>query len=203
MQNTEDQFLSLNTPGESLWKAKGSKFYGYAYRVKTEEDINERLNELRKKHHKARHHCYAWQLGTETFRYRVNDDGEPANSAGQPIYGQIKANGITEVLIVVVRYFGGVKLGVGGLIQAYRTAASMALEDAVIDSFPLTSNLIIKTTYPQLNDVMRLIKMRGYIILGQELMENCLLEISVPKSKTDDALLSLNKMHLVSAELQV
>ena len=204
MEGNQDTYRTLAKPSdEVLFKDKNSKFFGYAFPVNSEDDVKLRLQEIKKQQHSARHWCYAYQLGTEQIVYRVNDDGEPNNSAGQPIYGQIKAAGLTEVLIVVVRYFGGVKLGVGGLIQAYRTAASMALDEAEITAFPLSSNLVIKTTYPQLNAVMRLIKMKGYTILGQELTQKCSLQISVPRSLTDEALESLNSMHLVSAEKDV
>lgn len=200
MDSNTDQFLSLAEPAEALWKAKGSKFYAYAFRVRSLDEIDKYLLQVRKQHHKARHHCYAWQLGTEHINYRVNDDGEPSNSAGQPIYGQIKAFGLTEVLIVVVRYFGGVKLGVGGLIQAYKTAASMSLEDAEIKAFPIEGHLEIQMDYPQMNDVMRLIKSRGYQIRSQELNESCKVEISVPRSKVNEALEVFEKLHLVTVK---
>ena len=200
MEPITDQFLSLAEPAEALWKAKGSKFYAYAFRVRSAEEIEGRLLQVRKKHHKARHHCYAWQLGPTNIQYRVNDDGEPSNSAGQPIYGQIKAYGLTEVLIVVVRYFGGVKLGVGGLIQAYKTSAAMALDNADIKAFPLEGHLEIKMDYPQMNDVMRLIKSKGYQIRNQELKESCIVVISVPRSKVKEALEVIQKLHLVTVK---
>lgn len=200
MKIEEDYFLSLAGPSEALWKIKGSKFYAFAFRVGSQQEIDHCLNLIRKKHHKARHHCYAWQLGSENIRYRVNDDGEPSNSAGQPIYGQIKAKSLTEVLIVVVRYFGGVKLGVGGLIQAYKTAAAMALDEATIVSCPLEARLQVSMNYPQMNEVMRLIKAKAYKIDRQDLTTDCILEIKVPKSQIETALESFNNLHLVTAK---
>ena len=123
--------IALPSP-EILYKEKNSKFFGYAFPVTNEEEIKTHLEQLRKQHHGAVHFCYAYQLGTESFTFRANDDGEPSNSAGMPIYGQIQSFDVTNILVVVVRFFGGIKLGVGGLISAYRTAAQMALEEAEI-----------------------------------------------------------------------
>ena len=129
----KDTYNTILKPTEEvLFKDKNSKFFGYAYPVTTEDEVKNQLAILKKQHHSARHWCYAYQIGTEIIVYRANDDGEPNNSAGQPIYGQIQSFEITNILIVVVRYFGGVKLGVGGLINAYRTAAQLALENAKI-----------------------------------------------------------------------
>ena len=133
MEAAKDTYKTIITASEEvLFKDRNSKFFGYAFPVTTEEEIREHLEQLKKKHHSARHGCYAWQLGKEDLHYRANDDGEPSNSAGMPIYGQIQSFEVTNILIVVVRYFGGVKLGVGGLINAYKTAAQMALEVAQI-----------------------------------------------------------------------
>ena len=123
----------VNASPEVLFKDRNSKFLGYAFPVTTEEEVRDHLETLKKKHHSARHWCYAWQMGTENPSYRANDDGEPNNSAGMPIYGQIQSFDVTNILVVVVRYFGGVKLGVGGLINAYRNAAQLALEASDIE----------------------------------------------------------------------
>jgi len=123
----EDSYKTIMRPTEGLYKEKGSKFLAYAYPISQDSDISEHLAELRKKHHDARHHCYAYILGMENPKSRANDDGEPGHSAGDPILGQIRSYGLVNVLVVVVRYFGGTKLGVGGLISAYKTAASEAL----------------------------------------------------------------------------
>ena len=128
MSGEKDTYKTIIFPSEeTLFKDKNSKFFGYAFPVNSEEEIKQKLELIKKQHHSARHHCYAWQLGTETKRFRANDDGEPSNSAGQPIYGQIQAFELTNVLVISVRYFGGVKLGVGGLINAYRNSAKLTL----------------------------------------------------------------------------
>ena len=122
-----DRYLTLVGPCEGLFKAKGSKHFGYVYPIASESDVELHLAELRRVHHAARHHCYAWRLGPLGERHRSNDDGEPSNSAGMPIYGQIQSFEVTNILVVSVRYFGGVKLGVGGLVAAYKTSAQLSL----------------------------------------------------------------------------
>jgi uncharacterized YigZ family protein len=166
---------------EVLFKDRNSKFFGYAFPVRNEEETSMQLEELKSKHHKARHWCYAWQLGKSDFHYRVNDDGEPSNSAGMPIYGQIQSFEVTNVLIVVVRYFGGVKLGVGGLINAYKTAAQMALEQAHIVTRTIDEVFTISFDYPQMNIVMRLIKENNLKIIEQKLELDCMIYIAVRK----------------------
>ena len=170
---------------EVLFKDRNSKFFGYAFPVKTEEEINAHLEELKNKHHKARHWCYAWQLGKEEVQYRANDDGEPSNSAGMPIYGQIQSFEVTNVLIVVVRYFGGVKLGVGGLINAYKTAAQMALEESKIVTRTIDEVFEIKFNYPEMNTVMRIIKENDLNIIEQKLELDCRIRISVRKKEAE------------------
>ena len=179
----KDTYKTLKNPSEeALFKDKNSKFFGYAYPVTTEAAIKAHLERLKKMHHAARHWCYAWQLGTERLSFRANDDGEPSNSAGQPIYGQIQSFGVTNVLVVVVRYFGGVKLGVGGLINAYRTAAQMALESSVIEERTIDKRFAITFDYKNMNKVMRIIKEKRLNVVGQTLELNCMIEISVRKN---------------------
>ena len=152
----EDHYLTLSTPSkEILFKERKSKFFAQAFPIQTEEDAKEIVESLRKKHHTANHVCYAWQLGVDNIRYRANDDGEPKNSAGMPIYGQIQSFGVTNVLVTVTRIFGGVKLGVGGLIQAYRVAAQMALENSNIVQKTITATFQLTFDYPQMDTVMR------------------------------------------------
>jgi uncharacterized YigZ family protein len=170
---------------EALFKDRNSKFFGYAFPVKTEEEANLYLEELKKKHHKASHWCFAWQLGKSDFHYRANDDGEPSNSAGMPIYGQIQSFEVTNILIVVVRYFGGVKLGVGGLINAYKTAAQVALEKANIITYTIDEVFEIHFDYPEMNIVMRLIKENNLNILEQKLALDCKIYISVRKKEAE------------------
>ena len=186
MDEIKDTYKTITKASEEvLFKDKNSKFFGYAFPVSNEEETKEHLEELRKKHHAARHWCYAWQLGKEDFRYRANDDGEPSNSAGMPIYGQIQSFDVTNVLIVVVRYFGGVKLGVGGLINAYKTAAQMALEASKIVTRTIDHKFEIAFDYPEMNKVMRVIKENNLNVIDQILELDCKIIISVRKKEAD------------------
>ncbi|WP_250432658.1 IMPACT family protein [Hanstruepera flava] len=166
---------------EVLFKDRNSKFYGYAFPVGSEDSIKTHLEHLKQEHHTARHWCYAYQLGAteKTIQFRANDDGEPNNSAGMPIYGQIQSFEVTNVLIVVVRYFGGVKLGVGGLINAYRTAAQMALEESNIITKTINVQYVVSFDYKNMNKVMRIIKERNLNVVDQKLELSCEITISV------------------------
>jgi uncharacterized YigZ family protein len=178
----KDTYKTLVNPSfEVLYKEKNSKFYGYAFPVETEVEIKNHLDILKKQHHNAVHFCYAYQLGTETITFRTNDDGEPNNSGGLPIYGQIQSFEVTNVLVVVVRFFGGVKLGVGGLISAYKTAAQMALEEAEIVEKTINTNFKIAFDYKNINKVMRVIKEKNLEIISQKMAENCQIEIATRK----------------------
>jgi len=178
----KDTFKTIASPStEILFKEKNSKFFGYAFPVTTEDEIKLHLDKLRKKHFGAGHFCYAFQLGTDTLFFRVNDDGEPSNSAGMPIYGQIQSFGLTNVLVVVVRFFGGVKLGVGGLISAYKTAAQMALEVSVILEKTIDVHFQISFDYKNMNKVMRIIKEKNLEIISQQMKESCQIKIATRK----------------------
>ena len=168
---------------EGLFKDRGSKFYGYAFPVTNEEEIKENIEFLKKQHYNARHWCYAWQLGMKYEKYRANDDGEPNNSAGTPICGQLQAFEVTNVLVVVVRYFGGTKLGVGGLIQAYKTAAKLALENSEIIQKTINEEFILQFNYSEMNKVMRIVKEEQISIINQKLDMNCMYIISVRKKE--------------------
>ena len=168
---------------ETLIKDKNSKFYGYAFPVLNESDVKLAIDNLKKKHHTARHFCYAWQLGTETTRFRVNDGGEPNNSAGMPIYGQIQAFDVTNILIVSVRYFGGTKLGVGGLIQAYKNSAQITLEASIIIEKIIDVVYVLNFEYDLMNKVMRVIKENNLKITHQKLELNCKFHVSVRKKE--------------------
>ena len=184
-----DLYKTIDFPSEEvLLKEKNSKFFGYAFPVTSEEDVKENLERLRKEHFSARHWCYAYQIGTEKIQYRANDDGEPNNSAGMPIYGQIQSFEVTNVLVVVVRYFGGVKLGVGGLISAYKTAAQMALENATIVEKTINKHFIISFGYAHMNKVMRIIKEKNLQIVSQKMEMGCEIEISIRKKNVQNLL---------------
>lgn len=165
----------------------------FAFPVESEESIRIHLDKLRREYFDARHHCYAWMLGPEMTRFRSVDDGEPGHSAGDPILGQIRSHGLTQVLIVVVRYFGGIKLGVGGLIAAYREAAADALRNAAVVELEILLNVVLSYTYERVPDVMRLIKEVNASITEQSYEERCVLKIRVP-ARSHELLLSRIRM---------
>lgn len=184
MDIEKDLYKTILSPSEEvLYKEKGSKFFGYAFPVISEEEVKEHLEALRKQHYNARHWCYAWQMGKSYEQYRANDDGEPSNSAGMPIYGQLQSFEVTNILVVVVRYFGGTKLGVGGLVQAYKTTAQMALEASDIVEKTIDETFILKFDYPELNTVMRIVKDEDLNIVSQNMSLSCEFEISVRKKE--------------------
>ena len=179
----DDVYKTIIKPSEeTLFKDKNSKFYGYAFPVITEESVKTCIDFLKKKHYNARHFCYAWQLGVESPRYRVNDDGEPNNSAGMSIYGQIQSFKLTNILVVSVRYFGGVKLGVGGLINAYKSSARLALESSQIEEKTIDLYFQLIFDYDLMSKVLRVIKENSIIIRNQKLGINCELMIAIRKS---------------------
>ncbi|MGS2725882.1 IMPACT family protein [Psychroserpens sp. BH13MA-6] len=178
----KDSYKTIVKPSpEVLFKDRNSKFYGYAFPITSEDDVKIHLEALKKQHHQARHWCYAYQYGKQEqdYVYRANDDGEPNNSAGMPIYGQIQSFEVTNVLIVVVRYFGGVKLGVGGLINAYRTGAQLALEASKIVTRTINVSYVISFEYKHMNTVMRIIKEKNLNVVNQSLELSCEIVISV------------------------
>jgi uncharacterized YigZ family protein len=178
----KDTYKTIDVPAEGeFFKDRGSKFYGYTFPIKHEDDVKPHIEALKKRHHNARHWCYAYQLGTDTIKYRANDDGEPSNSAGPPIYGQIQSYEVTNILIVVVRYFGGTKLGVGGLINANRTGAQLALDASNIIEKTINIDYVISFDYKNMNKVMRVIKEKNLTITNQVLELDCKIFISVRK----------------------
>jgi uncharacterized YigZ family protein len=183
--NYKDTYFTILKPTNGdLFKDKNSKFYGYAFPVTDEGQVKSHIENLKKEHYSARHWCYAYQIGTESIQYRVNDDGEPNNSAGMPIYGQIQSFNLTNILIVVIRYYGGVKLGVGGLINAYRTSAQLAIEASKIIERTINDKFQLNFKYNNMSKVMRLLKENDVEIINQVLEISCLLEISVRKGNS-------------------
>ena len=180
-----DTYKTIETESQGYFKDKGSKFMAFLYPVKNEDEIKQIISNLKKEHHSARHHCYAWRLGTETINYRANDDGEPSSTAGKPILGQLQSFDVTEVLLVVVRYFGGTLLGVSGLINAYRNAATDALKNALIVEKIIENEYFIDFTYNELNDVMQIIKQENLTIVQTWFEEKCRLLFSVRKSEAE------------------
>lgn len=158
MMFSSEIYTTIAAPSEGLYKEKGSKFLAFAYPVSTEDEIKNLLQDLRKKFFDARHHCYAYRLGPDGATWRVNDNGEPSSTAGKPIFGQLISFGLSDVLVVVIRYFGGIKLGVSGLINAYRTAARDALEHAQTVEKQVRENITLEYTYEQTNAVMKAVR---------------------------------------------
>ncbi len=182
MSEIKDTYKTINSPSiETLFKDRNSKFFGYAFPVFDEDDVKKSIEILKKKHHSARHFCYAWQFGIDKIRFRANDDGEPSNSAGMPIYGQIQAFEVTNILIVSVRYFGGTKLGVGGLINAYRTSAQLALEASEIKEKTIDVYYQLTFEYDMMNKVQRIIKEKNLKIETQKLELNCQYTLAIRK----------------------
>jgi uncharacterized YigZ family protein len=182
---------------EILFKEKNSKFFGYAFPVSSEEEIKKHIEHLKKEHFSARHWCYAYQIGIEKTHYRANDDGEPNNSAGMPIYGQIQSFEVTNVLVVVVRYFGGVKLGVGGLISAYKVAAQMALEESEIIEKTIDKYFALSFNYAHMNKVMRIIKEKNLSIVSQKMEMDCEIIIGSRKKNVQNLLDTFENLYEV------
>ena len=191
-----DTYKTLAAPSEeTLFKEKNSKFFGYAYPISSEDEVKGIIENLKKQHHSARHWCYAFQLGTDKIYYRANDDGEPNNSAGMPIYGQIQSFGVTNVLVVSVRYFGGVKLGVGGLISAYKTSAQMTLEASKIVERTIDVHYTLKFGYQNMNKVMRVIKENNLDIVSQKMEMDCEIVISTRKKNASMVLEAFTNLY--------
>ena len=182
MEVVKDSFLSVAGESRGIFRDKASKFIAVALPVSSEEEVKACLDELRKPYHDANHHCYAYRLGLENQSYRTNDDGEPSGSAGKPIYGQILSMGLSDVLVVVIRYFGGTKLGIPGLINAYKTAAREALEQGVIIEKIIMVQYSITFEYPMMNEIMRILKEEGAKIIQQTATEKCEIDFQIRKS---------------------
>lgn len=181
----QDSYLTITGTSEGLYKEKGSKFLAFAFPCESVDEVKVRLEELRKQYFDARHHCYAYALDHTGNQTRANDDGEPNHSAGDPILGQIKSNNLTNTLVVVIRYFGGTKLGVSGLINAYKTATAEALEEAEIVKREITETVILRFPYDEMNPVMKLVKDLDLNIKGQDYDTGCVMTIEVIVSKLD------------------
>jgi len=185
--------VKIHTTG--IYKEKGSKFIAYSYPVYSEEEIKEKLEIVKKLEHSARHYCYAYILNPDKSTQRSNDDGEPSSTAGKPILGQILSNDLTNILIVVVRYFGGVKLGVPGLIRSYKTAAVQAIQEATIVTKTIKEQYKVSFKYPQMNNVMRLVKEYDLEVINTDFQIDCKLIFAVPKSKANDVVDTFKKNH--------
>lgn len=180
-----DSYLTLDGKSEGVFKELGSKFLYFAFPVKTEEDIKAELSALRKQYFDATHHCYAWVLGKDAAQFRANDDGEPNHSAGDPILGQIRSHQLTDVLIVVVRYFGGTKLGVSGLIKAYKTGAALAIAENQIVREWVKVSINLQFPYPSMNEVMKVVKALELDIISQEMSLDCKMRLAFREGLSD------------------
>jgi uncharacterized YigZ family protein len=183
-----DSFQTIEKTAEGLFKDKGSKFLAYAFPVETEDEIKEIIHQIKKGHYAARHHCFAWRLGAEKKQFRVNDDGEPSSTAGKPILGQIARFDVTNILIVVVRYFGGTLLGTSGLINSYREAAADALKNSVIIEKLVETDFIVEFPYLQMNTVMKIFKEENLPQKETRLELTCSIKTSVRKSEAERVL---------------
>ncbi len=195
----DDTYRTLAAPAEGLYKEKGSKFLAFAYPVQSEEQVKTLVEAKRKEYFDARHHCYAYILGPAKSAYRLNDDGEPSGTAGKPIHGQLLSLDLTDTLVIVVRYFGGIKLGVSGLINAYRTAARDALEQAAVVEKTVDSRYRVLFRYEQMNDVMRLLKQFDIAPLNQQYDLQCSLDFAVRQSlapRVEEAFVNLRTVQI-------
>lgn len=186
MNSISDTYFSIAGPSEGIYKELGSKFLAFAWPVETEEEAKSRITAVRKEYFDARHHCFAWRLGLTGEPYRLSDDGEPSSTAGRPIHGQLLSRELSDVLVVVVRYFGGVKLGVPGLIRAYKTATQDALDHAEVIEKVAGRHFTIQFGYLQMNDVMKTLKDMGIAPIRQDFDLDCTMEVRVRLSQIED-----------------
>ena len=196
-----DTYQTIATPVKGVFKEKGSKFISLAFPVKSEDEIKEHLNSLKKEYHDARHHCYAYCLGIDKAKYRFNDDGEPSGTAGRPIYGQILSRDLTDILVVVIRYFGGIKLGVSGLINAYKYASKDALDKAEITMKKVTEEYVVQFSYSMMNRVMKILKEENATITRQGFEKECIIHFTIRKSSEKKIVSRLKMISNVSVDL--
>lgn len=190
----EDSYKTITKPSEGSYSEKRSKFLAYAFPVQNEQEVKERLAEIQKKHWDARHHCYAYILGAHKDAYRLNDNGEPSGTAGRPIYGQLLSKDLTNTLVIVVRYFGGIKLGVSGLQNAYKVAAREALDAAVIEERTVQETFRVTFEYVKMNDIMQILKDPEVQVLDRQSYMQCVYTISVRQREADRITGALRKV---------
>ncbi len=192
-----EYYQTIEKASFAEFKDRGSKFLAYAYPVQTAEDCKQWLQHLKKEHAKAVHHCFAYRLGWDGNTFRVSDDGEPSGTAGRPILGQIDSKGLTNISVIVVRYFGGTLLGVPGLIQAYKSATSMALQLVPVIQQPIEVRYQLQFDYTQMNDVMMIVKQCNCSVVGQENQLFCQLQVGIPKARLEEALHRLSDIRFI------
>lgn len=194
---SQEFYNTISQPVVAEFKDRGSQFLAYAYPLSSVDEFKLKLKALKEEHHKAVHHCFAYRLGVDGNTFRISDDGEPSGTAGRPILGQIDSKELTNVLIVVVRYFGGTLLGVPGLINAYRTAAALALQTTPIVQKQIEVNYFLHFDYTRMNDVMMVIKQYNCTVIKQEMNLFCDVEIGIPKNRLDEVLYKFKDLHTV------
>ena len=192
---SSDKYKEIKSNTTGIYKEKGSKFIAYTFPVYSEGEVKEKLEEVKKLEHSARHHCYAYVLNPDKSAQRANDDGEPSSTAGKPILRQIQSNDLTNILIIVVRYFGGVKLGVPGLIRSYKTAASDAISKSTIITKTIKEYYQVDFKYPQMNDIMRIVKENDLEIVNTDFQINCNLIFAAQKSKAKSIVSTFQRNH--------
>ncbi|WPV01600.1 YigZ family protein [Mucilaginibacter sp. cycad4] len=190
----DDTYKTIENPAEGIFRDRGSKFLAYAYPISSENDIKAIVTRLKSEHPKANHHCWAMRLTIDRSVFRVNDDGEPSGTAGRPILNTLLSKDLTNLVIVVVRYFGGTLLGVPGLINAYKVATEEALNQSVIISKTVNDVYTVSFDYLQMNDVMRIIKEENLLILNQQFDNDCSIQLSIRKTQVEQSLFKLSKV---------
>ena len=196
----EDTYKTIAGPSEGIYREKGSKFIALAFPVESEAEVKEKLAEIQKQYFDARHHCYSYILGPNKDAYRLNDNGEPSGTAGRPIHGQLLSKDLTNTLVIVVRYFGGIKLGVSGLINAYKTAAKDALDHATIIEKTVDETYKVSFDYSVMNSVMQLLKDPYVSILGQGYEDRYLISFKIRRREADRIVTALKKINTVTVE---
>ena len=191
MMKEADYYYTVEKAAVAEFKDRGSKFIAYSFPIKNTTDFKKNLQEIKKEHPKASHHCFAYRLGTDGNNFRVSDDGEPSGTAGKPILGQIDSKNLTDILIVVVRYFGGTLLGVPGLINAYKTAAALVLQCTPVVQKAVQINHELQFNYTEMNEVMRILKQFNCAILKNEMQLFCNIETGIPRSKINEVISAL------------
>jgi uncharacterized YigZ family protein len=190
----QDFYTTVAKSGIAEFKDRGSKFIGYVFPITSADEFKERLNDVKKEHPKATHHCFAWRLGLDGNSWRVSDDGEPSGSAGRPILGQIDSKGLVNTLVIVVRYFGGTLLGVPGLINAYKTAATLALQTTLLVQKPVEREFLVQFDYTQVGEIMNLVKQFNCRIVRQEMQLFCNMTIAVPRNRIPEVSYKLQEI---------
>lgn len=194
---SQEFFNTISQPVVAEFKDRGSRFLAYVYPLASVDEFKEKLKQLKEEHHKAVHYCFAFRLGVDGNTFRVSDDGEPSGSAGRPILGQIDSKELTNVLIIVVRYFGGILLGVPGLINAYRTVASLALQTTPLVQKQIEVNYLLHFDYTRMNDVMIIVKQYNCTVIHQQMNLFCDVEIGIPKKRLEEVLYKFTELHTV------